>query len=197
LPKLGTAALPDINAALDSIEKSGNSSKFATNSNWLLYAYAKIKGAAAFPRLRKMRGDANFGFLYSAVDTAIALSLDITSYVSAWRQSIHENSCGGPSPQKTLDRLILASEINDHVKSSVNIAVGYTFDPRSPWSKPPEMQDNYNYPRIEDVELETIFENGSGKDCGQRRIQFRSPDFAVDNSDIADLLRVISSCAAK
>ncbi len=58
------------------------------------------------------------------------------------------------------------------------------------------MQEDYNYPRIEDLELDTFFKDGSGKDCGQRRIQFRSPDFAIDNSDIAELLRVISHCAA-
>jgi len=196
LVKLGTSALPDINAALDSIEESGSASKFAPNSGWLLYAYAEIKGRAALPRLRKMRGDPNFGFLYSAVDTAAALSLDITSYISAWRQSIPENSCWGSSPQKTLDRLILASERNDQVKPRGNIAVGYAFDPRSPWSKPPEMQDNFYYPRLEDLELDTVFKDRSGRDCGRRRIRFLNPDFEIDSADIADLRRVISICAA-
>jgi hypothetical protein len=196
LVKLGAAALPEINTAFDSIEKSGNSSKFAPNAYWLLYAYAEIQGPAAFPRLRKMRGDPNFGFLYSAVDTAAALSLDITSYVSAWRQTVTDNACDGPSPRKALDRFILAWERNDHVKSKVNIAIGYAFDPLSPWSRRPEMQENYNYPRIEDLELDTTFKNGSGRDCGRERIKFLSPDFEIDSAGIADLRRVISRCAA-
>src|ERR1700734_582618 len=138
-----------------------------------------------------MRGDPNFGFLDASLDTAAALSLDITSYVSDWRQFVPENSCGGPSPRKALDQLILAWERNDRGKPSDNIAVGYGFDSRSRWSKPPEMQEDYHYPRIEDIELDTVFKDGSGKDCGRRRIKFLSPDFAVYNSDSADLLRVI------
>lgn len=95
LVKLGAAALPDIDAAFDSIRKSGNSSKFAPNSEWLLYTYAEIEGPAAFQRFRKMRGDPKFGFLDASLDTAAALSLDITSYVSAWRQSIPDIACLG------------------------------------------------------------------------------------------------------
>jgi hypothetical protein len=76
------------------------------------------------------------------------------------------------------------------------MAVGYAFDSRSPWSKPPEMQKDYHYPRIEDVELDTTFKDGSGKDCGRRRIKFHSPDFGLDSNNITDLLRVISHCAA-
>ena len=75
------------------------------------------------------------------------------------------------------------------------MAVGYAFDPRSPWAQPPEMQESYNYPRIEDLELDTIFKNGSGKDCGRQRIKFLGPDFEIDSPDSAALLRVISRCA--
>ena len=46
LVQLGAAALPDIDAVFDSIQKSGNSSKFAPNADWLFYAGAEIKCAA-------------------------------------------------------------------------------------------------------------------------------------------------------
>ncbi len=195
LVKLGAAALPDLNAAFDSIKKSGSASKFGYNAAWLLFAYAKIEGPTAFRRLRKMRGDPNFGFLDASLDTAAALSLDITSYVSDWRQSIPDIECSGPSPRKSLDRLILTWERNDHVKRNGKIAVGYAFNPRSPWAQPPEMQEDYHHTRIEDIELDTVFKDGSGKDCGWQRVRFLRPDFEIDPANTAELLRVISHCA--
>ena len=62
------------------------------------------------------------------------------------------------------------------------VAVGYRF-----------LGDD-NYPM--NPELDTLFKDGSGQDCGTRRILFRSPAFKIDNSDIGDLLRQISRCAA-
>ncbi len=193
LVRLGAAALPDINAAFDSIAKSGSSSKFAPNAGWLLYAYAKIEGPADFPRLRKMHGDPNFGFLLAGLDAAAAASLDLTSYVSSSRQPIPESStsCEGPSPQETLDRFILAWERKDHERRTDITAVGYRFDPGSPWPNPPQMH------MIEDVELDTVFKDASGKDCGSQRIRFLSPDLQIASGDISGLQRVIAHCAEK
>lgn len=231
LVKLGAAALPDINAAFDSIEQSGSASKSGYNAAWLLFAYAKIEGPGAFPRLRKMRGDPNFAFLNSAVDLAIALSLNATSYVSGWRRPAQEGVCTGPDPRKVLDGLILAWVNNDraslekilgsrastaldallknttwdalraqflHAKPSDKIAVGYRFDAAGRWSAAVETLDDPDVSawRIEDLDINTLFSDGSGKDCGRLRISFRSPDFSIDNSDLGDLLRVISRCAA-
>lgn len=67
LARLGGAALPDLEKELDSIEK--NPQGFGTN--WLLLAYARIRGPAAFPRLRRISGG-----------SAVALSLALTSNVS-------------------------------------------------------------------------------------------------------------------
>ena len=232
LVKLGASAIPDLEAAFDSIEQRGGASKSGYNAGWLLLSYAKIKGPAAFPRLRKMRGDPNFAFLDSSVDIAAALSLGVTSYASGWRQPAQEGVCTGPDPRKIFDRLILAWENNDRealeknlgssasaaldallkgrswdalraqlwrAKPSDKIAVGYRFDVPGRWSTPVETLEDPDGAawRIEDLDIDALFKDGSGKDCGRARIQFRSPDFEIDNSDIGDLLRLISRCAEK
>jgi hypothetical protein len=57
LAKLGQSALPDIGSELDSIEKNGNRAR----EPWIELAYARIKGPAAYSRLRRMVGDPKLG----------------------------------------------------------------------------------------------------------------------------------------
>jgi len=83
LVRKGTEALRDIETALGAIENHGQESKFAANANWLLVAYARIKGPAAFPRLRAMADNPHFEFLRFALDYSAAISLDLTSFVSS------------------------------------------------------------------------------------------------------------------
>lgn len=241
LGRLGSAALPYIEAAIDSIEKRGPDSEFHYNASWLLLAYAKIKGPAAFPRLREMCGDPNFSELSIGVDSSTALSLGLTSYVSRWSEAVDEG-CGisdrrYPDPRYPMHNLILAWEKGDramlegtigpngraaldsllkgktwdamrtrlwHAKNSDKVAVGYRFDIRGPWAEPFEMLEDQNslvgvdYP--ENPQLDTVFKDRSGKDCGTYRVRFLtgngSQPYLIDNSDIGGLLRVISTCAA-
>ena len=56
-------------------------SKFATNSGWLLLAYARIRGEDAYPKLMAMTRFDRLRFLRPSLDRAIALSLGLTSFV--------------------------------------------------------------------------------------------------------------------
>ena len=197
LVKLGDAAEPELDTALDSIGKQGNSSKFAAGGHWLLHAFAKIKGPAALPRLRKMIGNYRFGFLDSSLDSAAASALGITSYVSSWRQPIPDSStsCEGPTPRQSLDRFILAWERKDHERRNDITAVGYRFNLRSPWPESAEAAKSHPL-MIEDVELDTAFKTASGKDCGRQHVKFFSPNLTIDSADATNLTDVIARCAA-
>jgi hypothetical protein len=129
LVNLGSAALPDLEAAFDSIHQLGRQSKFRNNAGWLLLAYAKISGPEAFPALKKMRDDPNFSGLESDIDAASALSIGLTSFVSLgsrqrieYARILHEmrgvplGPCGGGShigPRDALDLLIFFWEEGD------------------------------------------------------------------------------------
>jgi hypothetical protein len=60
LVRFGAEAIPAVDAALDSIDEKGRDSEFDNIGSFLLMADARLKGAAAFPRLRQMRGDPRF-----------------------------------------------------------------------------------------------------------------------------------------
>ena len=84
LVALGARAVPEIERALDSIERLGGASEFALGSQWLVDAYAQIKGREAYSRL------ARFGTeLGVDLGDAVALSLGLTSVVSASRRLRH------------------------------------------------------------------------------------------------------------
>lgn len=110
LAGMGDASLPSLDAAFDSLEKGGLHSPFAENAVWMFYAYAKIKGVAAYPRLRKMVGDPGLASLRGGLDAAIALSLGLTSYVSSSRQVSGNILCSSEEPRDGLDQLVLAWE---------------------------------------------------------------------------------------
>src|SRR5579862_7855880 len=114
LVRKGTAALRDIEAALGAIENGGQESKFALNADWLLIAYARIKGPAALPRLRAMADNPHFGFLRFALDYSAAISLDLTSFVSS-SQALGIPMLCQPvqEPRDTLNQFVAAWEKAD------------------------------------------------------------------------------------
>ena len=83
----GSLAVPAIEDALDSFEARGEESKVASKLDWLLLAYARIKGPAAFPRLRRMYNRRLSVYAADSyendLDRSVALALGLTSYVSA------------------------------------------------------------------------------------------------------------------
>lgn len=165
LVALGARAVPEIERALDSIERLGGASEFALGSQWLVDAYAQIKGREAYSRL------ARFGTeLGVDLGDAVALSLGLTSVVSASRRLGTTIHCDGPGDARdAMDLFILAWERGDqtwlertlgpagraslssllHARTWADlrsevwrrepvglVAVGYRFDNSTRWSGP-------------------------------------------------------------
>jgi hypothetical protein len=114
LADMGVSAIPAIEEAIDSVERQADESRFSFNSGWLVLAYARIKGPAALPLVRRMIGNPKLDFLQVALDQSAALSLDLTSYVSRVREPLPTLRCSrGGEPRDALDQLILGWERND------------------------------------------------------------------------------------
>jgi len=114
LVALGAAAIPDIEKALDSMEKRGLQSPFIFNGSWLLIAYAKISGVAAYPRLVRMIGNPGLRQDEYSLDASVAISLGLTSYVDRFGKYYGVGiACSTKEPRDALDRMILAWENND------------------------------------------------------------------------------------
>lgn len=123
LVKLGASAVPSLESALDSLEGKGQDSEFANGAGWLFYAYAKIEGSAALPRLRRMIGNPRLNSLQRALDSAVALPLGLTSYVSGSREITMGETiyCEGATPRDALDELVLAWERNNRQALEANL----------------------------------------------------------------------------
>lgn len=241
LAKFGNSAIPEIEKELDAMEDRGP--RLGDGSPWLELSYARIKGPIAFARLHRMEGDPKAGINRENMDSSIALSLGLTSYVSDSRLLLHNFDCfRGPEPRDALDRLILGWEKNDrqwleaslgpHAKEALatllgksswyemradilqgrlgtNLAIGYRFEILGRWSEPPIVLDERlegDKPTSDSLtpEIETVFKDRSGNDCAKQSVKFigQQPDagqktFLVDNADVGDLLRAMSSCMAR
>lgn len=105
----GASAVPDIESALDAIGHYGDKSKFAVNAQWLLEAYARIKGHSAFPRLRAMSDNPYLEFLQFALGHSAATSLGLTSFLPASQPLGVPRLCHLiQEPRDTLDQLVVA-----------------------------------------------------------------------------------------
>ena len=113
LVKLGDSALPDLERAFDSILKSGQKSHFAFNSAWLFYAYARLLGRSAYPRLAQLIDSSPADFQRFGLDNAMALALGLTSYVGPYRSAVGPFICEQPAPRDALDQLISGWQRNE------------------------------------------------------------------------------------
>jgi hypothetical protein len=80
-------------------------------------------------------------------------------------------------------------------------AVGYRFDIPGRWPEPQyELLHRVSgtpEPKNGNVEIDTVFKDRFGADCGKFRVNFQyARKYLVDNSDLADLLNLITSWAA-
>jgi hypothetical protein len=110
----GAASIRELEKAFDSLEAQGEASRYSENSYFLLLAYARIKGASAYPRLRTMAANPKLAFLALGLDSAAALSLNLTSYVSESSPPVLVFHCRrADEPRDVLDQLILGWERHD------------------------------------------------------------------------------------
>ncbi|MBS1856007.1 MAG: hypothetical protein JST11_11625 [Acidobacteria bacterium] len=81
----GSAAVPALEDALDSFEARGRESGGEGEAKWLMLAYARLKGPAALPRLRRMYGNPRLPSYLDSLDASVALAFGFTSYLSSLR----------------------------------------------------------------------------------------------------------------
>lgn len=164
LVRLGGSALPDLDKAIDSIATNGEHSIYATNAQWLLYAYASIGGPGSSRRLWRLIENSKFDFLRPALDDSVALALGLTSYVDSRDPLAETSACRHRQPRDALNLLILAWLRNDRqwLETSLGpnavlalqstawadlqahfpsrqervLAVGYRFQVAGSWSQP-------------------------------------------------------------
>jgi hypothetical protein len=113
LVQLGRTALPALERALDSVEKKGWQSDLYENAHWLFFAYARVLGPAAAPRLLRMRKNPKLAEMRRSIDDALALSFRLTSYVSGAGGPSPSLGCRGEQPRDALDQLVESLERGD------------------------------------------------------------------------------------
>jgi hypothetical protein len=80
-------------------------------------------------------------------------------------------------------------------------AVGYRFETPGPWSEPaetlapPEVGPFHRSRDPLNPEINTVFVNRYGVECGRFLTDPPPAQFLIDNADLPDLLRVVASCA--
>lgn len=110
----GIRRLPEVERALQSIEDEGTASEFATNGQWMARVYAKILGAEALPRLRRMAGDPKLAGLQLHLDAAMATSLGLNAMVSTSATVGRRFPCNGTVDlSSALDPFLAAWQKND------------------------------------------------------------------------------------
>ncbi len=113
LAQMGPSALSHIERALTSIEREGRPNWQASGVEWLLYAYARIKGHEGYNRLRRMLGNSKLKPFVQQIERAMAVSLQVTSFRTSLHGSRVKDPLSGGMAQDALDQLILAWILGD------------------------------------------------------------------------------------
>ncbi len=133
LVQFGRTAVPDLDRAFDSVESRGWESSLYENAQWLYFAYARILGPAAAPRLQRMMHKPKLAHALRSLDDALALSLGLTSYVSGAAGPSPYLACRREQPRDALDKLIESLEPRRPSRASKE---SWT---RSPWGTRPRV----------------------------------------------------------
>jgi hypothetical protein len=236
LVSLGERSVSALEEEFGAISKKGDNAQYSKNTALLLYAYARIRGARAFPLLRDMDLSQRFSFAAVPLDGAIAVALGLTSYLSIAHPSLRVLvECQGQQPRDALDQMVVAWErgdllwfetglgetaaravaVNDEDwqafrrtfwRDAPNAAIGYKFQVPGNLSEPSMRTPiQARVPNGEEkFDVDTAFYDRNGRNCGHMMIEFiqsatpKPPGYlryAVDNSNIADVLQLISACA--
>jgi len=81
--------------------------------HWLFFAYARILGPSAAPRLLRMRRNPKLAHARRSLDDALALSLGLTSYVSGMGGPSPTLICRFELPRDALDKLVVSLGLGD------------------------------------------------------------------------------------
>lgn len=123
LVRLGTSALPAVEKAAISIERSGLKSHYGSNAGLVLNVYATIAGRTAYPRLAALPADPRFSSL--DLSELIAVSLGLTSYVVSSKGLGYSGTCGTFfEPRNALNLFILAWEKKDRAWLETSLGPG-------------------------------------------------------------------------
>ena len=223
LVSLGERSVPALEQEFGAISNKRDDAQYSKNTALLLYAYARIRGAGAFPRLRKMDLSQHFSFAIVSLDGAIAVALGLTSYLSIAHPSLRVLvNCEGQQPSDALGQMIVAWERGDRLWFETSLGetaahgVGvkdhdWQAFRRTLWRDVPNAAVGYKLPIQAHVsndekhfDLETAFYDRNGQNCGHMSINFvqsATPQppaylrYVVDNPNIVEVLRLISACA--
>jgi len=227
---LSGLSVRDLEGEIDVIERRGYAGEVA---QWIWLEYARVKGAGAFQRLREIEQNPAFGSdqqfgddsVRRELDSALALSLGLTSYVSSSPDdhlAAHVRYiCSPPEGHRdALDDFLRAFERDDELSfkrslgSDAYIALGSLLK-GTQWNqlwaamlrdkRPGDFAIGYELVSTRlDTTFSVRFKSSSGADCGSYQVKFiptargiSSAPFLVDNSDLGGLLQVIATCLVK
>lgn len=189
-----TAAIPAMEAKLDTIEAAGPHPFAALNANWLLLAYARLRRLYNLPEYTE------------EVDRAIAIARGLTAYMSTHNHSaVHPGgfSCEqgtNQSPRDALNIFIRQTLAN----TPHSIGIGYQFHNQGRWSEPIETLEQSRPPHPDfglPIEIETTLHSHAGAICDSLKIQFQ-PAKRTDGTGTTytihapNLAQRITACAA-
>jgi hypothetical protein len=122
LVNFGPSALPALEDALGSFEARGHQFEVAAEAEWLLLAYARLKGPGAYQRLHRMYGIPDLADYSSNLDAALALAFRFTSYLSALTatQDYEDHVCNGTDGSSTLSPTPCAADQQEEPIRSVH-----------------------------------------------------------------------------
>ena len=119
----------------------------------------------------------------------------------------------GPDAKMALDSILknkpwneLRTQLLRQKTSLSDFAVGYQFDVAGAWSEPAETLEYRGFPESPPTPaIDTRFKTRSGADCGTHTVRFLLTPiegafwkhYAVNNSDLEDLMQLVASCLAK
>ena len=83
------------------------------------------------------------------------------------------------------------------------MALGYRFDTQEAWGKSRAIDSDADLKIANEIDVPTEFFGADGKPCGATHVRLTTATgrlsysiFVVDNEDLGDLIRLISSCAS-
>jgi hypothetical protein len=201
--------------AIPEIEREFRENSFRTpGSFWLQTVYARLRGRAAYPDLFQIALDSRRDRDSRSNDTAIAMTLGITPFVSSRHATGRVFRCAGSEePHYALDRLIAGwlQMDRDAVLSALAPETKAEFERRVPagtwlgwahniWQVNPPEWTAVAYQVGSVVQLKSY----DGQPCDGVRARFvpRTPDeggrylaYAIETEDLSALLKSVSACA--